>query len=1187
MSGRATRWALLVVLPLLLAVYASYPPAGVIAEKKTVEKKVARTAEEAEAHGVQVGQHYEVSADVTYKRFLPLAPREREEVRRLVERAEDGTIVEEVTTIVQGRVKLGLDLAGGTELLYQLSPEEGESLGGALGNTIDILKKRIDPSNVKEYRIQALESRRILIQVPHATASEVEQLKSRLEKMGKLEFRLAVPLPLHTEESKFLRLYEEAEQGRVPEDFTIMHVEGDATQDYYLVKKGEPPVTGRDLDPRSLRRTTDRNGFPAVGFEFNPMGVRTFAQVTERNRGWALAIVLDGVLKSAPLIRGRIYGPGIIEGRFSEQEVADMVNVLRAGSLPMDITLLQESTVGPQLGRDSINKGLVALAVAGLLVLAFIGVYYLRCGMVADGALILNLVLLLGVLCILGAALTLPGMAGVLLTVGMAVDANVLIFERIREESAAGKGIRVALRNGYDRAFTTIVDANVTTLLTAIILYLVGTGPVRGFAVTLSFGILLSMFTALVVTRLAFETMIDKEWMQEFKMFALLGRPNINFSGIRKPAYVISAAVVAVGLVAFFARGSDLYDIDFTGGSLVQVSLAQPTPVGEVRALLESEGFADAEVQGIHTAAATSEGTTDFGIRIKGIGIDTTAIRRRAETSLIKAGLMRQGDSLKVTRDESALRLEVAEPIKEMDLRAALGEGGDPYAVQDIATITPEEKLLAGEFAVRVHGVSSLASRRDLWGRMLRALGWAGLAREDYTIRECALDDAADASGLAKLDLELDKPLQAEILAVELDRKQFPGIEVTSAGPNGSTFVLAANRDELERFQREFPAGVVLQSVPVAKIDGLTVQAGLQNASSEQDIRVHFEQQGLTDVDIVPLDVASSAFVLNFGYEPIRETMQSVFSGLAGQGLSVSFEPADGQAYEGEARVKMTLDEPMSFADVRRYIEVADVGPYAEEIIVGQEDYAPDTLVTDLTLRLPADKAGEIQSRLQQSFAEPQPVQKIVRIGSTVAEEMQGRALLAVVFASVIIVLYVAVRFHAFRFGVAAVIALVHDLLITAGLIALADWSGVMGDVKISLASLAAFLTILGYSLNDTIVVFDRIRENMVNMGRKTIGPELINMSINQTLSRTVLTSLTTLAVVVVLYLLGGTVLQGLALTLIIGVVVGTYSSMFIASPVLLDWAELTGGTRRTLRVVFLPVTLPFKLVGMLLGAGR
>jgi preprotein translocase SecF subunit len=186
-----------------------------------------------------------------------------------------------------------------------------------------------------------------------------------------------------------------------------------------------------------------------------------------------------------------------------------------------------------------------------------------------------------------------------------------------------------------------------------------------------------------------------------------------------------------------------------------------------------------------------------------------------------------------------------------------------------------------------------------------------------------------------------------------------------------------------------------------------------------------------------------------------------------------------------------------------------------------------------------------------------------MQIGAAVAGEMKGRALLAVLFASVIIVFYVTIRFHAFKFGVAAVIALIHDVAITAGLVALADWSGVMGDVKISLASLAAFLTIIGYSLNDTIVVFDRIRENMRSLGRRDVDAEIIDLSINQTLSRTLLTSLTTFVVVLVLYLFGGSVLEGLALTLIIGVVVGTYSSMFIASPILLDWEPMTSAVKR------------------------
>jgi preprotein translocase SecF subunit len=208
-----------------------------------------------------------------------------------------------------------------------------------------------------------------------------------------------------------------------------------------------------------------------------------------------------------------------------------------------------------------------------------------------------------------------------------------------------------------------------------------------------------------------------------------------------------------------------------------------------------------------------------------------------------------------------------------------------------------------------------------------------------------------------------------------------------------------------------------------------------------------------------------------------------------------------------------------------------------------------------------------------------------VSIGSVVAEEMKGRALLAVICASVIIVIYVTIRFHAIKFGIAAVIALIHDVTIAAGLVALADWTGVMGDIKINLAMLAAFLTILGYSLNDTIVVFDRIRENLYEMGRKTVDAEVIDTSINQTLSRTFLTSLTTLMVVLVLYLLGGPVLQGLAFTLIVGVLVGTYSSIFIASPILLDWEMVKNGVRIFFKVLFFPVTAPFKVASALRGS--
>ncbi|MFW6188821.1 MAG: protein translocase subunit SecD [Planctomycetota bacterium] len=1185
MSGRATKWILLVLLPVLVALYASYPPSAVTVRKARVEKKVAETADEAERHGVEVGESYVADRQVIKDRWLPLVLGDEETETRLVERRPDGTVVEEQVTTVPGRIKLGLDVAGGTELLYELKPEKGEEISGKVANTIKILKQRIDPSNVKEYRIQDQGQDRILIQVPAATTAEVEQLKRRLTRMGKLQFKVAAPRPeqQQTPQAKFTRLYDQAEEGRVPEGYVKMHREDDPQDEYWLVEQGEAPITGEYL--ASVQPGQDQQGFPAVRFTWNAVGAHRFGNITERNRGKALAIVLDGVLKSAPIIRTRIGASGIIEGRFTQQEVNDMVNILRAGSLPIDIELLQENTVGPQLGRDSIRKGLLSLAIAGVLVLTFIGLYYIGCGWVADGALIMNLVLLVGILSILGAALTLPGMAGILLTVGMAVDANVLIFERIREESESGKSVRLALRNGYDRAFTTIVDANVTTLLTAVVLYLVGTGPVRGFAVTLSFGILLSMFTALVVTRLAFETFVDEGWMERFRMFSLFETPDIGFSRIRRSAYVLSLVVVVAGLLAFVGRGSRLLDIDFTGGTLAQLSLTEPTTTEEVRERLRGAGIERAEVQGMRGPDAEGRRLTQFGVRMKGAAEEIRRdllpeVRRKLEA----AGLLQEGDTLEVTADRRAISLVADAPIGEMAIRRALAPGGDVYAVPDLGTIVPQEEAAVGrQFAVRFREAGALLDLREMWGNALRALAWAGLQTDEYAIQKVQVDEDA-----GRLTLTLDRPIQAELLAAELDRRQFPELKVEppDGGGEAETFVLTGEPESARRFATELPEGSRLQGVPRATIDGRTITATLTKDFSEPDIRALFEKQGLPDIYVVPLDAESGAWRLNLGMESVRDRLQSAFADLSRRTGGVAFREPRPQE-DGTVLLPMELPEPMALSTVGQYLDTADLGPYREGIIARQETYRRNVPVSEVNLSVPARKVEEITRRVQTAFNEPQPVQKIVTIGPTVAEELRGYALLAVIFASVIIVLYVAARFHALRFGVAAVIALVHDVAITAGLVAMADWAGVFGDVKIDLATLAAFLTILGYSLNDTIVIFDRIRENMDRMGRHIVSGELVDQSINQTLRRTVLTSLTTLVVVLVLYLFGGTVLQGLAFTLIIGVVVGTYSSMFIASPVLLDWEELTSGTLGFLRVLFYPVRLPFKLLGMAFGSGR
>ncbi len=268
-------------------------------------------------------------------------------------------------------------------------------------------------------------------------------------------------------------------------------------------------MTGDLLSDAQVRIDTRFNE-PYVAIDFNSVGAKRFDQITAANVGKRMAIVLDDTVYSAPVIRERISGGSAqVSGAFTEQEATDLAIVLRAGSLPAPVKILEDRTVGPSLGRDSINKGILSVIIGGLLVVAVMVVYYNLSGIVANMALILNLIFIMAMLSLFKATLTLPGIAGIVLTVGMAVDANVLIFERIREELRLGKTARNALHAGYSKAFLTIIDANVTTLIAALVLFQFGTGPVKGFAVTLSIGILASLFTAIFVSRVIFDFFIE------------------------------------------------------------------------------------------------------------------------------------------------------------------------------------------------------------------------------------------------------------------------------------------------------------------------------------------------------------------------------------------------------------------------------------------------------------------------------------------------------------------------------------------------------------------------------------------------------------------------------------------------------------------------------------------------------
>lgn len=383
----------------------------------------------------------------------------------------------------------------------------------AVRGGLETINNRIDQFGVAEPRIQrqGIEGDRILIQLPGV--DDPERVKEIISSTAFLEFKEVIAGPAPDRQSLV-----QAAGGTIPADGMVVsgNQEGFEGQvigkNYYIVKK-VAAVTGREL--RTARRSQDEFGTANVRFDLHPSAAEKFGQFTSSHIGTGMAIVLDGNVMSAPIIRARITDSGVIEGNFSIEEAEDLALILRAGALPASIIYLEERTVGPSLGHDSVVRG-VRAAVAGMVVvLIFMLVYYKRSGLNANVALIFNLLILMGAMAYFGATLTLPGIAGVILTIGMAVDANVLIFERIREELRVGKTVRSAIETGFSRAFGTILDANLTTLIAALFLFQFGTGPVKGFAVTLSIGITASVFTAVFVSRTMY-------------MLALMGKDRVQ-----------------------------------------------------------------------------------------------------------------------------------------------------------------------------------------------------------------------------------------------------------------------------------------------------------------------------------------------------------------------------------------------------------------------------------------------------------------------------------------------------------------------------------------------------------------------------------------------------------------------------------------------------------------------------------
>lgn len=449
--------------------------------------------------------------------------------------------------------------------------------------SLEIVRRRIDEVGTREPTIQRQGADRILIQVPGiGSASELKEI---IGTTAQLTFNPVVSAT--------------GDANASPGVGNVLYpsIDADEVGTYYVLERS-PVVTGECLV--DAQPSFDQNGNPAVNFRFNTVCAKKFGDYTAENIGAPFAIVLDEEVISAPTIQSHIPGgSGIITGRFTVEESTNLAVLLRAGALPAELTFLEERTIGPELGQDSIDAGKVATGVAFAAVLVFMFLAYGRLGIFANIALIINVGLIFGLLSLIGATLTLPGIAGIVLTVGMAVDANVLIFERIREELRTAKGPARAIELGYEKALSAILDANITTFITAVILFAMGSGPVRGFAITLGLGIITSVFTAIFVTRLMLVMWFERKRPKTIKVTYLLQLvkegTTYNFFARWRMWVGLSGVLVVLSIGSFFLQGLN-FGIDFRGGTTVRTESAQPVDVGQYRDALAPLGLGDVSI---------------------------------------------------------------------------------------------------------------------------------------------------------------------------------------------------------------------------------------------------------------------------------------------------------------------------------------------------------------------------------------------------------------------------------------------------------------------------------------------------------------------------------------------------------------------------------------------------------------
>ena len=491
------------------------------------------------------------------------------------------------------KIRLGLDIQGGTSFLIRLEQGEKEITKEMLDQAVEVIRKRVDYFGGGEPVISPVGKDRILVQIPGLGTEKIEEARQQLSRVAKLEFRLVYP-----DNGQRLQAIDAGTEVTPPEykiETYKAHAEpGKKPREERLLVKKKADLGGEHV-------TSAHAGFGNDGWEvslnFDSEGAKTFGKITEQHVNHRFAVVLDGAIQSAPNIREPIYGGNArISGSFAEQEARSLASVLE-NPLQTPVRIEEERSVSPTLGLDSIRASIIAGLIGLALTLVCVMIYYKFAGLIANLALLINIILLIGALTMFNFVLTLPGIAGIILTIGIAVDASVLIYERLREELALGKSLKIAVQSAYDKAFSSIFDANVTTLITAAILFWKASGPVKGFAISLSLGILASLFTALIVGRNALSWFVDTGRVKRISMLHLISSKNFNFLGKGFIACLCSLVLILAGATAFYLRGDKNFGVDFRGGDLITLSTTQPVSVHDVRQALEPVHLGEALIQ--------------------------------------------------------------------------------------------------------------------------------------------------------------------------------------------------------------------------------------------------------------------------------------------------------------------------------------------------------------------------------------------------------------------------------------------------------------------------------------------------------------------------------------------------------------------------------------------------------------